>query len=414
MFNYIADAIPDIPTLKTMRPSSNRSDTDQCFEFVEENFKECMTLHSSCFQPSSSALPKRLLHFSSDQVRLVESDTEFNSQAKPTNKYATLSHCWGKTQHIKTTRSNICNFQQNIPWDDLCATFQDALTVARRLNIDWIWIDALCIIQDDAKDWEVESAKMCAYYANAFITISAASSVDGTVHFLGPRNPAWESTTVDFLNGNGSLSKILARPICARDPYTDNEFWGPLMERAWAFQENILSRRIVHYTESDIIWECESSLKTESGVQPRNYKPKFMSAALERFGGDPYLCWYDLVQQYSSRTLTYPSDKLVAISGLALRIQQLTPSRYIAGLWEDNIALGLCWYNPSGYRTPNRPQPKATCKGDYVWLSWSWVSIDGPVEYHSDNYSPFTPEVTCIKIEATLCGLNPSLLCAEN
>lgn len=68
-----------------------------------------------------------------------------------------------------------------IPWDKLPSTFQDAITVTRRLGIAYIWIDSLCIVQDDAQDWEREAAKMALIFESAYLTIAATAAPNGTV-----------------------------------------------------------------------------------------------------------------------------------------------------------------------------------------------------------------------------------------
>jgi hypothetical protein len=119
--------------------------------------------------------PKRLLSISGDQIKLAEPSSNDVYLWTSAKKYAALSHCWGPTLPIKTLHETIEQFKMGINWHALTATFQDGITVARRLGIDWIWIDSLCIIQNDTSNWEVEASKMPDYYKNAYITISATN-----------------------------------------------------------------------------------------------------------------------------------------------------------------------------------------------------------------------------------------------
>jgi hypothetical protein len=93
-------------------------------------------------------------------------------------KYIALSHCWGKSHHLTTTTRNISAHKNGIPLDVLPATFRHAVQVAQELKIAYIWIDSLCILQDDAADWEVESAKMGNVYADSYLSVAAMSSTD--------------------------------------------------------------------------------------------------------------------------------------------------------------------------------------------------------------------------------------------
>jgi hypothetical protein len=85
----------------------------------------------------------------------------------------TLSHCWGGRSHIKLTMDNTEDFQSNIPCDDLPKTFLEAISVVKHLGIAYLWIDALCIIQDSPSDWACEAAKMPKVYANSFLNIQS-------------------------------------------------------------------------------------------------------------------------------------------------------------------------------------------------------------------------------------------------
>lgn len=91
-------------------------------------------------------------------------------------KYLALSHRWGQARNITTTRSNYRAHQGCIRAEELPQTFQDAIRVTRELGLRYLWIDSLCIIQDDAKDWNQEAALMGSIYENAYCTIAAAEA----------------------------------------------------------------------------------------------------------------------------------------------------------------------------------------------------------------------------------------------
>jgi hypothetical protein len=196
-----------MPTLGTLGVYSLRSDSDQCFQFVQKEIQQCIQMHQRCTQPASTLLPKRVLNIGineHDTIKLVEPH-------KVWAKYVALSYCWGTHQPIRTTLSTIAQMKAGIGWNDLSNVFQDAVTVARRLGAQWIWIDSLCIIQDSKPDWEVESSKMCDYYENAYVTISASSSEDGTVPFLRERERFWRPERFTFVCNDGTKSEVLAR-----------------------------------------------------------------------------------------------------------------------------------------------------------------------------------------------------------
>jgi hypothetical protein len=103
-------------------------------------------------------------------------------------QYATLSHCWGKARVIQTTKENLALRMQVIEWDHLPKTFQDAVAIVQALGVRFLWIDSLCIVQDDVLDWKQESVRMAAIYSNSYINIAATGSSDSRGGCLYPRS----------------------------------------------------------------------------------------------------------------------------------------------------------------------------------------------------------------------------------
>lgn len=92
-----------------------------------------------------------------------------------------MSHCWGAedTQPYKTQQRTSFDHQNAIPWMFLSQTFKDAITLTQRLGMRYIWIDSICIIQDDHNDWNIEFSKMREVYANDYLVVAADAGVDG-------------------------------------------------------------------------------------------------------------------------------------------------------------------------------------------------------------------------------------------
>ena len=105
-------------------------------------------------------------------VRLYETQRELAH-------YTTLSHCWGKKRIVTTTKATLGQRKLEVQWPRLSRTFQDAINITRALGIRYIWIDSLCIIQDDKEDWERESAKMAEIYSCSYLNLAATGSADG-------------------------------------------------------------------------------------------------------------------------------------------------------------------------------------------------------------------------------------------
>jgi hypothetical protein len=149
--------------------------------------------------------------------------------------------------------------KQAIPWTSLTAVFKDAIRVCKEVGIAFLWIDSLCIVQDSVPDWEIESSKMCDYYGNAHLAISAGSSPDGTVSFLSDRAAAWVPRALEITDTARGVSwPIFARRALMRDS-------DKLGTRAWVWQEQVLSSRLVHFSSSCVIWACRGGQVAQDG-----------------------------------------------------------------------------------------------------------------------------------------------------
>jgi hypothetical protein len=188
-----------------------------------------------------------------------------------TGRYVALSHQWGDPKiHrlFRTERANFREYQNSISFDALPKTFQDAVTVSRQLGICFLWIDSLCIIQDDAKDWEAESKKMEEVFNFAYCTIAASCARGTTDGFLGPR-PAREIVTVKQTTGDVYY-------VCkAIDNFRADVEEGELNQRGWVLQERALSHRTLHFTGAQVYWECGNGVHCETLTKMRKYVQPF-------------------------------------------------------------------------------------------------------------------------------------------
>jgi Heterokaryon incompatibility protein (HET) len=175
--------------------------------------------------------------------------------------YLTLSHCWGKAPLLTTTREKYHSYLQGIPYTDLPQTFKDAVTIALRLGYTAIWIDALCIIQDDKEDWESTAPNMGFIYGNSVCTIAALSSADSAGGCYHKRRPlSYLPCSINTKNGN-TLKLSAARAFGIRqfnDPDQSMGNWNasPLHRRGWVVQERALSPRTLYFSKVGIYWEC--------------------------------------------------------------------------------------------------------------------------------------------------------------
>ncbi|OCL09069.1 HET-domain-containing protein, partial [Glonium stellatum] len=142
--------------------------SDSSLNYISQWIRKCAQEHLNCDRKSLTPLPTRVIDVSTEPFLYIT-----NGESVP---YICLSYCWGKTTPFKTTRANLGERIKGIPFQNLPRTYRDAVTVTLRLGIQFLWIDALCIIQGDPLDWETESANMSRIYGGSYLTLAASSS----------------------------------------------------------------------------------------------------------------------------------------------------------------------------------------------------------------------------------------------
>ncbi|KAF2428863.1 HET-domain-containing protein, partial [Tothia fuscella] len=301
--------------------------------------------------------------------------------------YVCLSHCWGSGQSIPVTKkSNYADQLGGIAWETLPQTFQDAVVFARKLQIRYMWIDSLCIVQDDRSDWAENTANMASVYQNGYLTLAATSAEDsrGGLFYAG------HSSEVAFRRKLPHFSDMESGHSTQRNKSAAG---FPLLKRAWIYQERLLSPRILHFTHHELLWEClEGSIcqcllgsepfsPSDSPVSPSrspsspgriNHLPQDCSIGLD--GSDEasrLIAWHNILVKYSKLTITYHTDRLSALSGIAQQFGRPYASQYLAGMWKEQICYDLIWISLDAGSSP-RPL-------NWSVPSWSWASIEGAV-----------------------------------
>ncbi|PVH83029.1 HET-domain-containing protein, partial [Cadophora sp. DSE1049] len=312
--------------------------------------KACVQSHGRCKQ-THVVLPKRVLDLKNENPVLVLG----NDREEP---YGALSHCWGLKPPLRTTTSSFTSRMTRITLSTLPQTFQDAILVTRNLKLRYLWIDSLCIVQDDTEDWLTESAKMMDYYANAHVTISALRSGDSREGFLGDRITGQQILV-------SAEKKLYIRS--KREQLRSMFFGEPLNSRAWTLQERLISTRIIHFGRHEMIWECNSCSARESGVT--DLAPSNLADASAK-NIDKMEVWEHLVKDYLTRSITRTTDRLPAISALARMLFEGSSFTYLAGIlkeWPE----GLLWDMDDGADQNTSAHDGAP--------SWSWAAAAGPI-----------------------------------
>ncbi|KAF3761473.1 HET-domain-containing protein, partial [Cryphonectria parasitica EP155] len=315
-----------------------------------------------------------------EKIRLVTTASE-----RPRGGYTTLSHCWGTSQPLRLLTGTMASFQQSINLAALPQTFRDAIEVTRRIGIRYLWIDSLCIIQDDDgnTDWLREAAMMHKVYSRSFCTISATASQDCNDGIFRTRTaPVVPEDPVPF------DTQHITCDVAESQFWDDNVSNAHINTRGWVFQERLLSPRTIHFGEQQVFWECRGLDAAESfpagwprdpSYQFKDRLPNELDAARQHRGPEWEVFWYSrwghVVYEYSRTDLTVPSDKLVALGGVANTFAAANGDQYVAGMWRRHLAVEILWLasrDRSGAQVAVRPP-------QYRAPSWSWASIDGEV-----------------------------------
>lgn len=340
--------------------------------------------------------PTRLLYIREladrDEVTLV------HTQRMRVAKYACLSYCWGGSQPvINTVLRGFASDDWVIPVRELPQTFKDAICTLRLLDFDYLWIDSLCIVQNDPKDKDREICQMSRIYKNASLTLCASIARSYHEGFLHPR-PNYSEYRLQVRLKNGSIGIVCLDRIFQSLPRATE----PLGTRAWAYQERLLSPRLLEYGRRTLRWSC-SCCERYSGYQPalaleRNNETAsgglhynlFSSINPDGFRPMPqhrdelFYHWNAIVYQYTRRNLTFSNDRLAAIGGVASEVGERTGVRYLAGLWDyERLPSLMLWrVVDKSLRSPQilRPRPAV-----FRAPSWSWAAVDGAIYTNNSN-----------------------------
>lgn len=338
----------------------------------------------------SGFLPQRVLDLnfdpSTDDLRLVETQHLHSKKRRP---YVTLSHRWGLSQNFRTTQANLPAMRRKISFSELPATFKDAVLVCRSMDVRYLWIDALCISQDDIEDWKAQAVRMGYYYRKSKFTIAAHFASSSSAGFLA--NVFQPDDT--HLDDN--------HIVCLQGDFFAEVDGSPLTKRGWVLQERLLSNRTLHFTRhhlfgedsrgfiSDDHWtpgsnpgfDMSKDILTLPDDLPAVKPPNPAEAEVEvvrptrvkqyRVGFENI--WALVIERCTGCDLTRLTDKLPAVAGVAKYMQTWSDNaRYYAGLWSDSLVPGLIW--------PATEKPLVRSSDERA-PSWSWASTVGRVQF---------------------------------
>jgi len=297
-------------------------------------------------------------------------------------------------------------------------TFRDALQVTKALGYRYLWIDALCIIQDDLEDVGKEMARMGGIYRQSTLTILAANGPD-TDSGLFFKRDARGSKPCNVQITLKRYNNYLRRHVSIE---TTRHFrHSALQTRGWVLQEEVLSGRLLTFNFDTVEWSCIKTFAHENRPcmttfsaqkevsETTFYRPneamrlivrrpdifnKVSQSGYAPERNDHFDTWYDMVAHYSQRALSVDSDKLLAIAGLASLMGKYYHLTYVTGLWKEDLQVGLCWWVTLRNNMFRRDGPRSITENfpDYLAPTWSWASAHGMCVRFNKSYLDRLPK----------------------
>lgn len=351
-------------------------------------------------------------------------DVSIHFSSEVCEPYVALSYCWGGDQPYKTTRARIRSEDMHLNWHSLPTTIQDAIKVTVGLGFHYLWVDSLCIVQDDAQFQKARHiAQMPQIYSNAVVTLAASKASRAAAGFLDQvdiRSLTNLAVRLRYADRNNSIFGDLFLVEFKDDLDTE-----PLDLRGWTFQERHLSTRIVDFEARCVSWSCLSEppgrIRDGWGLfQPKSSSSKLRAwyalrrlrdadadehARLPQAGAswaapsEHYQTvleeFYSVVSDYTERVLSIPQDRILAVSGMAEMFGAILEDDYAVGLWRRSLPAGLLWnisrFAGDGATTrggqeeeddddekqqPHHLHPRPAL---FQAPSWSWAAVNGRV-----------------------------------
>ena len=422
-------------SLTAARSINTNPGSSDSIKLAQTWLDHCLNKHDRCPKPTGF-MPHRVLAMLGktpwDGLRVIES-----SSVVDLRRYAALSYCWGPVEKTyAATTAKMSSLVDKIEWHSLPATIKEALVMTFNLGLKYLWVDAICIIQDSDQDKNLQLGMMPMIYSEALFTIGASRSEAAERGFLSKRVP-FEGCTVTFHDTIGRNGLAMIVDSSSVDAQRAIEFTET---RAWCLQERVLSPRFLDFHNLQTLWHCNTLLKIrdnrhkiwfsdgwipqglsmatwsgdrksgriewdkqlelrktmaalqgwKSAGQLSNHTKdtgrfsKLYRKAIKTVQGFKELvvpgraeefqeAWRFIVRNYTSRQLSYQADKLRAISAVAMAYSAKTNDRYLAGLWQKMLPSALLWTRTEiDWIWPRSKEYRAP--------SWSWASVDGPID----------------------------------
>ncbi|CAH0024678.1 unnamed protein product [Clonostachys rhizophaga] len=358
----------------------------------------CIQYHTACITSAEPWNPSRLVHLKNNHFRVVSPGSPSEGGIKHVPYFA-LSHCWGGSGVSFTlTKKNYKDLKRGIKIDRLSKTIRDAANVVQSMAYEYLWVDSLCIIQDDDADWKEQAQQMDLVYKHAVLTIAATGSKDETFPLCIPEkfyqdiNPEGYRYHQDSFDYYRSVSSKLRQGLEEREQLRSrkNNSTGMLVRvlRTKFFEppsEIIFDHRLDDWTKGSTALNT-SSIGHEMSILSIKRK-----------------IWRDIVEDYSGRALTKITDRSIAIHGVTKEVENVFGTRCLFGIRVDDMPFDLLWsirgrvpdFSTNSIVSPGirKRVPIEAVPIRSAAPSWSWLSVQGSVEFHALGPGSPSPKI---------------------
>jgi hypothetical protein len=392
------------------------------FELAREWLRECCSAHGCALNPSAargnsgpsqripgtrveaypdaqfSTAPTESSH---EMLRVIDTTNNNLCMIPWSGRYLALSYVWPRFDALHLTRDNIDDLYTPGPLvasqERLARVIQDAMQVVRDLGAQFLWVDALCITQDDDVEKAALIGAMDQVYGKALLTILVATAANPQQDYGIPGVGRTPRPLEQFAAKLEGLEIVTALPRL--DVAINSSFWST---RGWTFREILLSRRCLIFTDDQMYFRCPQdyrceNVEAEGAARLMKHPARPLSLTqghpqLDYLMGDVFrdnmskdkiFHFYSLlVSEYTRRSFTKPEDILNGFLGVmtVLASHLPWPNAFFLGHPMAIFGRALLWYPTS------RMERRVTAKGaaSFSLPSWSWAGWKGSVGYEKD------------------------------
>jgi hypothetical protein len=325
--------------------------------------RECNDDHRNCHTNSAYISPP-------SRLTVIDVNNKCVSEWKQGEPYLALSYVWGRTVNFELRLENLNEMLQEHSlehvWDQIPQTIKDAILLTAKLGFRYLWVDSLCIVQDDEENKLNDINQMASIYGYASITIVAADGSDASHGLHGTGESPRRTIPQEVWDLTPDLRVVV------HDFHLDTS-QKVYFNRGWTFQEYELSQRLLIFANDKAMWKCGNNERQEGFLSCSEHLFLPGTGVAKDMGWPDLRSYTSLVKEYNSRATRDDSDVLAAFTGILGAINRQFPAGFFQGLPEFYFDIALLWQ-------PRKPLRRRRAGGVHNFPSWSWTGWHGHLD----------------------------------